>query len=75
MGVILYPASSSMISHIGHDAQTGTLTILFQSGKRYEYSGVALDVFEGLRTASSVESFFREEIDGCSPYQQVRGRR
>jgi len=75
MGVILYPVDSSMISHVGYDAQTRTLTILFHSGKRYDYSGVEPKVFDGLRTATSAGSYFREEIDGCYPYGQVRGRR
>lgn len=75
MGVTLYPVDSSMISHVGHDAETRTLTILFQSGKRYEYSGVPPEVYEELRTANSPGSYFREEIDGNYPHRQGRGRR
>ncbi|MDL2345444.1 KTSC domain-containing protein [Deinococcus sp. MIMF12] len=75
MGVTLFPVDSSMMSHVGYDAGTQTLTILFHSGKRYEYSGVPPEVYAELRTADSAGSYFREEIDGCYPYRQVRGRR
>ena len=75
MGVILYPVESSMISHVGYDEAARTLTLLFHSGKRYEYGGVEREVYEALRAAPSAGSFFREEIDGCYPYSQVKGRR
>ncbi len=74
MGVILYPVESSMMSHVGYDEAAQTLTILFQSGKRYEYTGVEREVFDGLLAAPSQGSYFGDFIDGCYPYRQVRGR-
>ncbi|MEF2277996.1 KTSC domain-containing protein [Deinococcus sp. YIM 134068] len=74
MDVILFPVESSMMSHIGYDGETRTLTILFHSGKRYEYSGVEQEVFDGLRNATSPGSYFKTSIDDCYAYKQVRTR-
>ncbi|BDP41740.1 hypothetical protein DAETH_17090 [Deinococcus aetherius] len=74
MGVTLYPVDSSMMSHVGYDEATQTLTILFQSGKRYEDSGVEKAVFDGLRGASSPGSSFNDLIADCHPYRQIRTR-
>lgn len=74
MGVILFPVESSMLSHAGYDDATQTLTLLFHSGKRYEYGGVEREVFDELLKADSPGGYFRDCIDGCYPYQQVRTR-
>lgn len=76
MGVVLSPVNSSMMSHGGYDEAAQTLTILFHSGKgkRYEYTGVEPEVFSDLLAAPSQGSYFRDVIDGCYPYRQVRGR-
>lgn len=73
--VTLHPVDSSMMSHIGYDPASKTLTILFQSGKRYEYDGVEQQVFDDFLTADSKGSYFRGMIDDCYPYRQVKGRR
>lgn len=72
---ILYPVESSMMSHIGYDAATKTLTILFQSGKRYDYDSVEQTVFDDFLQADSKGRFFNEEIDGVYSYRLVKGRR
>ncbi|OLV17460.1 KTSC domain-containing protein [Deinococcus marmoris] len=74
-GVTLHPVDSSMMSHIGYDPASKTLTILFHSGKLYDYDGVPQEVYERFLAASSQGSFFRNEIDDCYEYRQVRGRR
>ncbi len=74
-GVTLHPVDSSMMSHIGHDPASRTLTILFNSGKRYDYDDVPQEVYERFLAASSQGSFFRNEIDECYPYHRVKGRR
>lgn len=74
-GVTLHPVDSSMMSHIGYDPASTTLTVLFHSGKRYDYAGVPPEVYERFLAASSQGSFFRNEIDGCYEYRHVRGRR
>ena len=74
-GVTLHPVDSSMMSHIGYDPASKTLTILFQSGKRYEYGGVEQQVFDDFLAADSKGSYFRGMIDDCYLYRQVKGRR
>ncbi|CAM3843811.1 KTSC domain-containing protein [Deinococcus frigens] len=74
-GVTLHPVDSSMMSHIGYDPASKTLTILFNSGKRYDYDDVPPEVYARFLAASSQGSFFRNEIDECYSYHQVRGRR
>ncbi|CAM4419854.1 KTSC domain-containing protein [Deinococcus marmoris] len=74
-GVTLHPVDSSMMSHIGYDPENKTLTILFNSGKRYDYDDVPQEVYDRFLAASSQGSFFRNEIDECYEYRQVKGRR
>lgn len=74
-GVTLHPVDSSMMSHIGYDPASKTLTILFSSGKRYDYAGVPPEVHDRFLAASSQGSFFSNEIDECYEYRQVKGRR
>lgn len=73
-GMTLHPVESSMMGHIGHDPESKTLTILFHSGKRYDYDDVPPEVHDSFLAASSQGSFFRNEIDECYSYRQVRGR-
>lgn len=77
MSVPLLPVDSSMMSHVGYDPATQTLTVLFDSGKMYEYSGVEPEVHERLMASSSKGSFMRNEIFDCYPDRLVtkRGRR
>lgn len=73
-GVILYPVESSVMSHIGYDPASKTLTILFDGSKRYEYAGVEQEVFDRFMAADSKGHFFNENIDGHYSYAQVKGR-
>lgn len=72
---ILYPVESSTISHVGYDPETRVLTLVFGSGKRYDYSEVEREVFDGLLSAPSKGSYFRSEIDDCYAYRQVKNWR
>jgi hypothetical protein len=74
MSVPLLPVDSSMMSHVGYDPATQTLTVLFGSGKLYEYSGVEPEVYEALMASSSKGSFMRNEIFDCYPDRLVKGR-
>lgn len=67
----LQPVSSSNIAAIGYDADGQTLTIEFRSGGTYEFYDVPEQVFEGLRTASSLGQYFQNNIRGRYRYVRV----
>lgn len=66
-----------MMSHVGYDPQGKVLSILFNSGKLYEYDGVEQEVFDGLLAAPSKGVYSNEWIDDSYEYRLVskRGRR
>lgn len=74
-GVTLHPVESSMMSHVGYDEDNKILSILFHSGKRYEYDGVPKTVFLGLLAADSKGAYFNENIDGTYGYRLESKRR
>ena len=63
---------SSQIKAVGHDAETNTLGVRFHPGKRdreaglpfseYHYRGVNGDMFQAMRAAESVGTWFGENI-------------
>jgi hypothetical protein len=67
----LQPVNSSNLAGIGYDADTHTLTIEFRSGGTYEYYDMEEQVFEGLRSASSLGQYFQENIRGRYRYARL----
>lgn len=63
-----------MMSHIGYDQQNNTLSILFHSGKRYNYDNVPAEVFDDFLAADSKGRFFNSEIDNLYSYRLVKKR-
>jgi len=57
---------SSNIASIGYNSQTNSLFITFVSGKEYEYYDVPFEVYEGLRDADSVGSYFWKNVRNAS---------
>lgn len=61
-----HPVVSSTIKSIGYEQETENikshLTIIFNSGARYTYAGVPLDLWNRFREAESVGRFFAQEI-------------
>lgn len=55
---------SSMITSIGHDPDTNTLSVKFKNGKTYNYDGVPADVHQSLMDSSSVGKFLNSHIKG-----------
>ena len=63
---------SSQIKAVGHDAETNTLGVRFHPGKRdreaglpyseYHYRDVSDDMFQAMRSAESVGTWFGENI-------------
>jgi hypothetical protein len=54
--------SSSNISAVAYDDETSTLGVRFLNGTEYHYSNVPPDVFEGLKSASSVGTYFDQNV-------------
>jgi hypothetical protein len=64
--IVMQSVTSSQISAIGHDPETGTLAIQFTSksgiGSTYHYQNVTVDQFAAFRDAESVGSHFYKHI-------------
>jgi hypothetical protein len=54
--------SSTSVEAIGYESETNTLGVRFQHGGEYHYFGVPEDVFEALKSSSSVGSYINEYI-------------
>jgi hypothetical protein len=54
--------SSSTVSAVGYDEASNTLGVRFLNGTEYHYFGVPQDVFEGLRSATSVGQYFDQNV-------------
>jgi hypothetical protein len=55
-----FSVSSSNVAAVGYESETNTLGVRFLDGSEYHYFGVPEDVFEGLRSASSVGSYLNQ---------------
>jgi hypothetical protein len=66
------PVSSSNISSIGYDQQTGTLEVEFHSGDIYQYFNVSDYLYNGLMNAASKGQFLNEHIRHSYRYQKTR---
>lgn len=62
---------SSNIESVGYDEGTQTLEIEFKGGSVYEYSGVPEYVYFELKEASSVGSYFNQNIRNDYPTSKV----
>ncbi len=60
--MILETVESDVIHAIGYDPQIQLLEIIFNDGRIYQYRGVPLQVFEGLKDSESKGRYFNENI-------------
>lgn len=58
----------------GYDYDSGTLTILFVSGRIYEYYKVSPSLFEEFEAAESHGKFFNSEIKPHHPCKELTSR-
>lgn len=56
------PVSSSNIRSVGYDAESMTLEIEFNTGKVYQYQGVAQGDYDALMNAGSIGTHFNANI-------------
>ena len=62
---------SSNIERIGYDTNSSTLRIEFKSNRTYDYSNVPENVFNELRSASSVGSYHAKNIKNSYSYNEI----
>lgn len=62
---------SSNIERIGYDSNSSTLRIEFKSNRTYDYSNVPENVFNELRSASSVGSYHAKNIKNSYSYTEI----
>jgi len=56
------PVQSSNLVSVGYDAETLTLEVEFLRSGIYQYSGVPVEIHEGLLNAGSKGAFFNQAI-------------
>ncbi len=62
---------SSNIAGFSYDKEKKELTIRFLSGAEYSYSGVPIDVKEGLFTSESKGRYFHKYIKNAYKYERI----
>ena len=64
--------TSTNIESIGYDPETKTLEVEFKkSGSVYRYDAVPEDVFEELKNAKSVGTYFGKAIKGAYEFKKI----
>jgi hypothetical protein len=62
IAVEMIPVNSAIIREIGYEPKEQRLTVVFNSGGRYTYDGVSLELWGKFLTSKSKGRFFAEEI-------------
>ena len=65
------PVSSSNVASVGYDMESSTLEIEFNNGGVYQYFDVSEQIFNELKTASSVGGYLASNIKGRYRYSKV----
>jgi hypothetical protein len=64
--------SSSNIRSVGYEEKTRVLEVEFTNGSVYQYSGIQPEVHRRMMSASSIGSFFKDNIEEEYPCKRVR---
>lgn len=67
----MQPVSSSNVSSVGYDGETGTLYVAFKNGGTYRYMKVPEEIYEGLVKAESVGGYLAKNVKGTYTYQKA----
>lgn len=62
---------STVIRHSTYDPEHELLMIEFTTGRRYVYAGVAPEVYEAMRRATSKGGFFNRRIRDRYPFAEL----
>lgn len=63
--------SSSNVAAIGYEESSSTLEVEFLDGSVYQYFDVPQNVYEGLKSASSIGGYLAKVIKGAYRYSRV----
>lgn len=69
----LDPVDSSMLAAIGYDPDLKALVVLYNSGKAYQYQGVPVEVYQGLKAASSKGRYMLDHVIDHYPHAVFKG--
>lgn len=67
--------SSSLITRVSYDDETGVLAIAFASGRSYAYTDVPEAIYRELCNADSPGRFYNERVKGGFACREVSPRR
>lgn len=67
----MFPVKSSQIKEIGHDPETNTLAVRFNTGGLYHYAGVDIKKFAEFKGAKSVGSYLGQHIKGKHDFTKI----
>jgi len=63
---------SSVIGNVHYDVRTATLTIVFVSGTVYAYRNVPRSIYQAMKTAGSLGTYFNRHIKGKYPFERIK---
>ena len=73
-GGVLIPIQSDNVSAAGYDATTELMTVMFDNGRLYEYTGVPAELWEAF-VAAQPHPWSRvgkpQLVDGGYPYREI----
>jgi hypothetical protein len=70
-GPFAMQADSAAIAGIDYDETHEKLFVRFDSGEAHMYVGVPPEVHRSFAQTDGKDRFFREEVSGCYPYNQL----
>lgn len=68
----MFPVSSSQISYIGYEDDDMSLIVVFTNGSTYRYDNVPREVFDDLKSASSVGKYFNANIKNSYSNSKIK---
>jgi hypothetical protein len=64
-------AEPADVAEVAYDETHEKLFVRFKSGESHMYVGVPPEVHRSFAEADGKDRFFREEVSGCYPYNQL----
>lgn len=65
------PMPSTVIQSFEYDADRRELLVVFRSGRRYVYEGVAEETYQAMRRSFSKGEYFNEHIRDQYPFRRI----